>query len=87
MTKLIRITFMICMISLCSVQLFSQTRYFVDASASGDNNGSTWEHAFTSLQSALDVAVSDDEIWVAKGTYKPEYDYGLGAVQDFITSE
>jgi hypothetical protein len=41
----------------------------VDANASGSNLGSTWEHAFTSLQSAL--AISCGEIWVADGVYKP----------------
>jgi predicted outer membrane repeat protein len=36
------------------------------------HNGKTWDKAFTSLQDALDAAQTDDNIWVAKGTYKPE---------------
>lgn len=50
---------------------------YVASDASGANNGSSWAYAFTSLQSALNIATTGVEIWVAKGTYKPEYDYGL----------
>ncbi len=50
-------------------------RYYVDADASGNDNGSNWLNAFTSFQSALNIAVSGDEIWVAAGTYKPSSFY------------
>lgn len=56
---------------------YSATRY-VNYNASGANNGASWANAFTSLQSAFDVATSGDQIWIAKGTYVPSYDYGLG---------
>lgn len=44
---------------------------YVNAAAAGLNNGSSWVNAFTSLQSALGVAMSGQQIWVAKGTYFP----------------
>ncbi len=44
---------------------------YVDASAAGPGDGSTWLDAYQNLQSALAAAQSGDEIWVAAGTYKP----------------
>jgi len=45
---------------------------FVDADATGVNNGRNWTDAYTKLQDALSLAVSGDRIWVAEGTYKPD---------------
>ena len=44
---------------------------YVNLNASGSGDGSSWDNAFTNLESALAAANSGDEIWVAKGTYKP----------------
>lgn len=44
---------------------------YVNTSASGISNGSSWIDAFTSLTDALTSASSNDEIWVAAGTYYP----------------
>jgi len=45
--------------------------YYVDADATGNETGKSWEHAFTTLQDALDDAQEGEIIWVADGTYVP----------------
>lgn len=44
---------------------------YVDADATGANNGASWANAFTDLQSGIDLAVSGIEVWVAEDTYLP----------------
>jgi len=52
---------------------------YVNESASGSNNGTTWTDAYTSLVTALSSATDGDELWVAQGTYSPG-----GAAGDFF---
>jgi hypothetical protein len=52
---------------------------YVDADATGANNGSSWADAYNYLQDALAVANSGYEIRVAEGIYKP--DQGAGITQ------
>lgn len=47
---------------------------YVDADATGANDGSSWEDAFNYLNDALSAARLGDEIWVAQGIYKPDRD-------------
>ncbi len=48
---------------------------YVNASATGANNGESWADAFVHLQSAIALASScgtAQQIWVARGTYMPD---------------
>lgn len=56
------------------------TRLYVNANATGANNGTSWQDAFTDLSMAMNIASSTygygsavevKEIWVAAGTYRP----------------
>jgi len=44
----------------------------VDAGASGDNDGSSWDDAYNWLADAIAAATSGSRILVAQGTYKPD---------------
>lgn len=45
--------------------------WYVKIDAAGSNNGTSWEDAYTDLQSAIAASTFGDDIWVAQGTYKP----------------
>jgi hypothetical protein len=55
-------------------------RLYVDAYATGNNDGSSWEDAFTDLRDAISSGVGSHggarEIWVAAGTYRPDRSTG-----------
>lgn len=49
----------------------NQRILYVDNTANGANDGSSWANAFISLQDALNSPLPASFIYVAKGTYKP----------------
>jgi surface protein len=57
--------------------IIAQSTLYVDADATGANNGSSWGDAYTFLQDALSVASSGDQIWVAEGVYYPDEGSGF----------
>lgn len=61
-------------VNMGAYEAINHSVFYVKAGASGNNNGSSWTHAFTDLQSAIDVATSGDHILVAAGIYKPTKD-------------
>lgn len=52
---------------------------YVDHLAGGHNDGSSWPNAFARLQDALAAALPEDDLWVARGTYKADHGGGRTA--------
>ena len=44
---------------------------FVDASAGGANNGTSWTDAYVDLANALTLSAAGSEIWIGGGVYRP----------------
>jgi hypothetical protein len=52
----------------------AQPIIYVDADATGSDNGTSWADAYEELDDALEVAADGAQIWVAEGVYKPTDD-------------
>jgi parallel beta-helix repeat protein len=68
--------FAVQVMSLSDFALFQpdHTQIYVDANATGANDGSSWEDAYEYLQDALTAVEPNYDIWVAQGTYRPDED-------------
>ena len=53
-------------------------RVYVNHTASGNNDGTSWTDAYTDLQLALDNQCEGLEIWVATGTHIPTAEFETG---------
>jgi hypothetical protein len=61
--------FLLCIL-LCSFGIAVNAQTYVNANATGANNGTSWADAYTDLHSAT-YNTTSGEIWVAQGTYIP----------------
>jgi len=66
MRTVLTLVFTLCFCSLMTAQVY------VNANASGTNDGTSWTDAYNKLQTALDSADSGSQLWIAAGTYLPE---------------
>ncbi len=65
-----KVTLLLLLFSLCKV---GSAQVFVNQKATGKNDGTSWQNAFTDLDVAI-RATSSGEIWVAAGLYLPSTD-------------
>lgn len=56
---------------LSSLPSLAQTTRFVRETAAGTRTGSSWENASGDLQAMINASRAGDQVWVAKGQYKP----------------
>lgn len=52
--------------------LAADAQIFVNKTALGNNDGTSWSNAFVDLQDAINAASPGAQIWIAAGTYVPD---------------
>ncbi|MDY0083600.1 MAG: hypothetical protein RBR74_10490 [Ignavibacteriaceae bacterium] len=69
MKRILSITYTIVLMILLSYQMFAQTNWYVDNTASGSNNGTSWANAWTSFASINWSSIqAGDYIYISGGT-------------------
>ncbi len=70
-TRIVNTTIDIGAIEAQSFTTYTDNTIYVDQTATGNNNGTTWQHAFTSIQKALDAGycLTTPTIKIAQGNY------------------
>ncbi|HFX17835.1 MAG TPA: T9SS type A sorting domain-containing protein [Flavobacteriales bacterium] len=76
-------------------QFVSNAQVYVDKDATGNNDGTSWANAYTSLNDALNnTTTRGTEIWIAEGVYTPTSSttpfvnqYGLSLYGGFVGNE
>ncbi len=68
-SKVLRMVLAFVSLTCFAARARAQTTLHVDDDASPGGDGTTWATAYNSLSTALTVAQSGDQIWVAAGTY------------------
>jgi hypothetical protein len=58
-------------VTLCYIAKFNAAIIYVDKNATGNNNGTSWVNAFTTIELAFNNSIVGDKIWVVQGVYKP----------------
>jgi hypothetical protein len=60
--------------------LVSGATYYVKTDGSDNNNGSSWEDAFATIQKGIDTATTGDVVEVEEGTYTEDIDFSGKAI-------
>jgi predicted outer membrane repeat protein len=72
MIRNLRLLLLAAVLLLGTCNIVFAKQFFVDVNAPGNNDGSSWNDAYTHLQDALFAASKGDEIHVADGIYRPD---------------
>ena len=79
-----RLLMVMMVVCLSFFTLVAQNTIYVKSDAWGNNDGTTWEDAFTDFTEAVRASQPGDQIWVAMGIYYPtsQPNYAVGAPEE-----